>query len=100
MLAFAADNGRDHLFAALSNVNGGKEPFLERSVFADGLALDGAWRIERYTREQWAHLHNELVAKMQGEIDQVEGKGGHRIRIGIYVYHEPVEAGREEDHNA
>jgi Family of unknown function (DUF6502) len=92
MLAFAADNARDHLFAALSNVVGGKEPFLERAVYADGLALDGAWRVEQLARERWVQLHNELVAKMQEEVDQVGGEGEHRIRVGIYVYHEPVDA--------
>jgi hypothetical protein len=92
MLAFAADNGRDHMYAALSNVVGGKEPFLERAVYADGVALDGAWRVEQLARERWKQLHNELVVKMQEEVDQAEGKGEHRIRVGIYVYHEPVDA--------
>jgi Family of unknown function (DUF6502) len=100
MLAFAADNGRDHLFAALSNVFGGKEPFLERAVYADGLALDGAWRVEQLARERWKHLHNEMVVKMQEEVDQAGGKGGHRVRVGIYVYHEPVDVDAQEKKNA
>jgi hypothetical protein len=96
MLAFAADNGRDHLLAAMSNIAGRDEPLLERAVFADGLTVDGAQRIERFTREQWAALHNQLVARMQDEVDQSQGKGGHRIRVGIYVYHEPAKNEKEE----
>jgi Family of unknown function (DUF6502) len=96
LLAFAADNGADHLMAATSNLAGRNTPLLERAVFADGLAIDGAQRIERFTRQQWAVLHDELVTHMQNEVDQVQGKGGHRIRVGVYVYHEPVSIDNEK----
>jgi Family of unknown function (DUF6502) len=95
MLAFAADNGRDHLLAATSNIAGRMEPMLERSVFAEGLALDGAQQIEKFSREQWLLMHNLLVTKMQDEVEKAQGKGGHRIRVGIYVYHEPVKSDKD-----
>ncbi len=103
MLAFAADNGTDHLLAAMSNIAGKADPLLERAVFADGLSEAGAIRVEQYMREQWAVLHNQLVSKMQQEIDIAQGQAphpaSHRIRVGVYVYHEPVKADSKEQPN-
>lgn len=88
MLAFVGDHGRDHLLAAVSNTVAQKPPFLERSVYATGLDAQACERIHTLTRERWNSLHEELVRSLCDAVDEAQGAGDQRIRIGIYTYHE------------
>lgn len=88
MLAFFADNGRDHLDAAVSNVLGERAPFLERSIFADGLSLEACADIHQLVRERWGELHQELAREMRTAVDTADGDTAGRIRVGIYTYFE------------
>jgi len=96
MLAFFADNGRDHVNAAVSNILSEQAPFLERSVYASGLSIEACEVIHQEARRRWAGLHHELAHAMrQGVEAQPQGPLG-RIRVGIYTYFEEIGAKQSE----
>lgn len=88
MLAFLGDNVRDHLQAAVSNTLGQQPRMLERAVFASGLSLEDCERIQQLSRQHWEKVHNLLVREMTDAVEQSDGQGVGRIRVGIYAYHE------------
>ena len=88
MLAFLGDNTRDHLSAAVSNTLGGRPAFLERSVFAKGIAPEDCERIHRLTRTRWNALHHELTHELTDAFTQAPKSASSRMRIGIYAYYE------------
>lgn len=100
MLAFFADNGRDHLNASVSNILAERAPLLERSIFAHGLPMDACEEIHQLVRARWTTLHHELAHEMRTAIDASgEGATG-RIRVGIYTYFEDVKGISEEPSEA
>lgn len=97
MLAFLADNSRDHLLAAVSNVQGGRPPMLERAVYARGMKIEDCEKIDLLVRKRWNVLHHELTREMTRAVDAAtssgEGAGKDataRIRVGIYTYFEDI----------
>lgn len=88
MLAFLGDNVRDHLQAAVSNTLGEQPRMLERAVYASGLTLDDCERIHQLTREHWDAVHHRLVREMTDAVQQSDGQGAGRMRVGIYTYYE------------
>lgn len=95
MLAFLGDNSRDHLLAAVSNVQGGRPPMLERSVYARGLSMADCEKLDLLVRKRWNVLHHELTREMTRAVDAAaaadEGAkkdASARIRVGIYTYYE------------
>ena len=86
MLSFFADNGRDHLNAAVSNLLGEDDPLLERSIFANGLTLQGCQGIHKLVRERWGSLHHELAHEMRTAISTDATAATARIRVGIYTF--------------
>ena len=96
MLAFFADNGRDHLNASVSNILAERPPMLERSIFAHGLPMEACEEIHQLVRARWSSLHHELAHEMRTAIDTGgEGATG-RIRVGIYTYFETNKGLSEE----
>jgi hypothetical protein len=96
MLAFFADNGRDHLNASVSNILAERPPMLERSIFAHGLPMEACEEIHQLVRARWSTLHHELAHEMRTAIDTGgEGATG-RIRVGIYTYFETNKGLSEE----
>lgn len=92
-LAFLGDNTRDHLAAAVSNTLGVAQPrFLERSVYATGVTHTACEAIHQLARQRWDGLHHELVRDMNLAVDETQGEGAWRIKVGIYVYHEEMDA--------
>lgn len=89
-LAFLGDNVRDHLAAAVSNTLGEAPLLLERAVFADGLTLADCETIQTLARQRWVGLHREFVSVMTDAVEQAQGNGTKRIRVGIYVFHDDV----------
>jgi hypothetical protein len=87
-LSFLGDNLRDHASAAVANVLGGGPPFLDRVVFADGLTLVDCEAVHSLARQRWAGLHQDLVDTLTNAVEAAGGQGTHRIRVGIYLYHE------------
>lgn len=88
MLAFLGDNARDHLLAGVSNTLGQQPRMLERAVFASGLTLQECERVHQLARRHWDTVHYRLVREMTESVNQADGKGEGRIRVGIYAYYE------------
>ena len=88
MLAFFADNGRDHLNASVSNILAERPPLLERSIFAHGLPMEACEEIHQLVRARWSTLHHELAHEMRTAIDMGGEGATARIRVGIYTYFE------------
>jgi hypothetical protein len=89
-LAFLGDNLRDHASAAVANTLAGKPMFLERAVFADGLRTADCEAVQQLVRERWLSLHHELVDALGSRAEANGDRGTERLRMGIYVYAEPV----------
>lgn len=60
LLAFVADNGHDHLLAAVGNLLTRQPLFLERSIFAKDMSLQACENIQDSMRKDWAN-HNRLM---------------------------------------
>lgn len=90
MLSFLADNGQDHLLAAVENVLTRQPLFLERSIFAEGLSARDCEAIQSSVRKDWANLHDRLMDTMSQAIEAAPAEGTHRMRVGIYTYFEPL----------
>jgi Family of unknown function (DUF6502) len=89
MLALLGDNAGDHLQAGVHNTLGtGPQPFLERSVFANGLDEGDCKDIQDMARDFWSFMHKQLVTKMNRAVENTQGKGSQRMRVGIYTYYE------------
>lgn len=89
MLAFLADNTRDHLNAAVSNVIGGEPPFLERVVFSQGIAERDCITAMATMRAGWNRVHADLVPHLNDAVDGLGAQESFRIRLGVYAYYEP-----------
>jgi hypothetical protein len=100
MLAFFADNGRDHLNASVSNILAERPPLLERSIFAHGLPMAACEEIHQLVRARWSTLHHELAHEMRTAIDTAGEGATARIRVGIYTYFEDAEGSSEESFDA
>lgn len=91
LLSFLADNGQDHLLAAVENVLTRQPLFLERSIFAEGLLARDCEAIQNSVRKDWANLHGRLMDTMSKAIEAAPVEGTHRMRVGIYTYFEPLD---------
>jgi hypothetical protein len=91
LLSFLADNGQDHLLAAVENVLTRQPLFLERSIFAEGLSARDCEAIQNSVRKDWANLHDRLMDTMSQAIEVAPSEGTHRMRVGIYTYFEPLD---------
>ena len=60
LLACVADNGYDHLLAAVGNLLTRQPLFLERSIFAKDIFLQASENIQDSMRKDWAN-HNRLM---------------------------------------
>lgn len=89
LMRLLADNVRDHLAAAVSNVSGEGPKFLEQAIFADSLSEATVREIDRIAREHWTHTFQQLVPQVQALIDAEDraGRTGrHRARVGMYSF--------------
>lgn len=84
-------NLHDHAAAAASNLLGENQPYLERSVYYDGLSADSV----KALAEKSGHLGMESLlainkAAMELEKnDALKNEPRHRMTFGIYYYSEP-----------
>lgn len=94
---YLAENGHDHLAAAVHNLSLPESPMLEQSVSATELSAASADELELFARSQWKHVMQQLVERAMAleQRDQAGGDTGTRINFGIYFYKEssPNEAG-------
>ncbi|MGJ7496831.1 DUF6502 family protein [Variovorax sp. RT4R15] len=88
MLAFLGDNARDHVLAGVSNILDDEPRMLERAVFAKGLSAQACDRIQQLVRQRWEALHHELTHELAVAVDEADGNGSARMRVGVYSYFE------------
>jgi hypothetical protein len=90
MAAFMAANVGDHAAAATANLAGLSPPFLEQSVFADGLTAESVELLALQARQSWKHMFEDTVALATQRVQRDEELGPHhRMRLGVYFYAEP-----------
>jgi hypothetical protein len=90
MLEFLAHNLSDHAAAATSNMSLGSDPFLEQSVYGQGLSPQTIALLQTKARSLWKELFNEFVqtATDLEEKDHKISGANERFRMGIYFYSE------------
>lgn len=99
LLRLLADNVRDHLAAAVSNVTGEAPKFLEQAIFADSLSEQTVREIDRLAREHWQRTFQALVPQVQALIDAEDRAGrtgAFRARVGMYVFAQRPPEARED----
>ncbi|MEP7297087.1 MAG: DUF6502 family protein [Burkholderiales bacterium] len=88
---FAANAG-DHIAAAVQNLSSETPPFLEHSVFADGLSAESVALLQKQAVTSWLKVFEAMVASAT---ERVEGDAAlppathQRMRFGTYFYSEP-----------
>jgi hypothetical protein len=97
MLKFFSSNSRDHMAASVQNIVSTQfntpPPFLERSVFAQGLAVESVDQLGVLAKQLWQPAFQQMVdaANQRYQIDKesVKPDNKHRMRFGVYFYSEP-----------
>lgn len=89
MAAFMAANVGDHAAAASTNLAGQAPPFLEQSVFADGLTEESIELLMVLARQGWKRMFDDTVALATHRVQRDLGlNGDRRMRLGVYFYSE------------
>jgi hypothetical protein len=87
MASFMANNLGDHAAAACANLAGQEIPFLEQSVFADGLTEESVELLALLARQSWKRTFDDAVALATQRVARDETfEGNKRIRLGVYFY--------------
>jgi hypothetical protein len=89
-------NVGDHLAASSANFvaahGGATPPFLEYALWADELSAESIAELQQLAKAQWLAAMKVVRnrAEALGEVDRqaVAPEAQHRIRVGIYAYHE------------
>ena len=93
MLRYLSEHVHDHLAAASVNLDattrGAKPPFLEHSLYANGLSGESIAQIATMARELWRPSFERMTdaARQRFELDKAK-QIDSRLRVGIYVYAE------------
>ncbi len=98
MLRLLGHNVGDHLRAAVTNVLSDITPHLEQAIFTDELSHASMDDFRELMRTQWKALLAATVPALQRmiDVDRAAGRSpDHRVRVGLYTYHETVAAMRE-----
>ncbi len=97
MTALFAANAADHMAAAVSNLTTAEPPFLEQSIYADGLTAESVELLHGQARQAWALAFASVVAAARERVDHDRVSDGEmRVRFGSYFFseHAPVPAGK------
>ena len=84
----------DHLAAGAANLlavnKDEKAPFLEHSMYVNGISDASIEMLGNMARNQWKQIFEASVnaAQQRYEVDRQHGHRG-RLRFGVYVYSEP-----------
>lgn len=93
LTALFSANAADHIAAAVSNLTSNEPPFLEQSVYADGLTKESVEVMHAAARQAWARAFQIVVARARERVDHDKASDGDlRIRFGSYFFSEPVSA--------
>jgi hypothetical protein len=98
MLKFFSRNARDHMAASVENIiatqHHAPPPFIERSVFAQGLAAQSVDQLGTLAKQLWQPAFQQMVdaanQRFQVDKDTVQPNDKHRMRFGVYFYSEPL----------
>lgn len=92
-LGFLGSNVGDHLAAAVDNVLADVPPHMEQAIFADELSAESLAQVQSLVSEQWRALLSQLVPRLEALVEADRGVGGrahHRVRIGLYSFHDQL----------
>ena len=98
-LGFLGTNVGDHLAAAVENVLAQRPPHMEQAIFADELSDESLAAFGKLVSAQWRTLMSSLAPQLEAlvEGDRPEApRARHRVRVGLYSYHVPMDAGPSE----
>jgi hypothetical protein len=104
MLKFFSDNARDHMAASVQNIIAMQAstpaPFIERSVFAQGLAAQSVDQLGALAKQLWQPAFQQMVdaanQRYQVDKDSIQPEGKHRMRFGVYFYSEPIKTSNDD----
>lgn len=95
-LSYVSRNVADHLGAIEGNMKaidaGARSPFLEQSVFADGLSRASVRELQELARRIWESALRRMYALATDRLEHDEHANGEqamRMRFGVYFYAEP-----------
>lgn len=95
-LSYVSRNVYDHLGAVESNMKainaGSRSPFLEQSVFADGLSQESVRELQELSRRIWESALRRIYALATDRIENDQRSHGDqalRMRFGVYFFSEP-----------
>ena len=95
-LSYVSRNVYDHLGAVESNMKainaGTRSPFLEQSVFADGLSQESVRELQELSRRIWESALRRIYTLATDRIENDQRVGGERalrMRFGVYFFSEP-----------
>lgn len=91
MTALFSSNVADHIAAAVDNLTLKGAPFLEQSVYADGLGPESIRLLHEAARKAWAQAFDAVVSTARERVDaDMQGDGHLRMRFGTYFFSEPA----------
>lgn len=90
-LALMAANAASHVAAGVDNCAAGVRPWLEQSIWADGVSRADCVLLDERARALWQEAHRQLFDAIAAMPEAAEGEPRHRVRVGIYVHAEPLE---------
>jgi hypothetical protein len=97
MTALFSASTADHIAAGVSNLTSRAPPFLEQSIYADGLTAESAELLHAAARQAWAVAFDTVMALARERVDHDQaGDGESRIRFGSYFFSEPGTASADE----
>lgn len=95
LYGFLAANVGDHLSAAVANVLHRDRRHLEQAIFSHSVSGVAVAAAQALVAAQWTHLLATLVPALERLIDEDHAAAraaDHRLRVGLYAYHEPLPA--------
>jgi len=89
---YLAENGHDHLSAAVNNLGKPVTPMLEQSISASELSAVSAAELERTARALWKIVMQQVMERaIELEArDRTQGPVDTRINFGAYFYNETL----------
>jgi hypothetical protein len=99
MAYFFGRNLHDHVAAAVHNMLGESEPFLERSVNYNNLSAAAVTELNELARRRGMQLLEGINARALQLQQRDSGQPGasRRINVGLYVFEEDQSATRDEE---
>lgn len=95
LFGFLAANVGDHLSAAVANVLHRDRRHTEQAVFSNTMSHEGVVAAQALIAAQWTQLLRQIVPALESLIERdraVRRPPSHRLRVGLYAYHEPLPA--------